>query len=92
MTEGLRQLTAEERARRDPRWVPPLVTWLASEDSQDVTARVFQVGNGIVSVLEGWRRGPTIEQVDDPLKLGPLVRQMIAGARKNAGMDGKELD
>jgi NAD(P)-dependent dehydrogenase (short-subunit alcohol dehydrogenase family) len=92
MTEGLRQLTAEERARRDPRWVPPLATWLASERSQDVTARVFQVGNGIVSVLEGWRRGPTIAQMDDPAALGPLVRQMIGEARKNAGMDGKELD
>ncbi|HXW24448.1 MAG TPA: SDR family oxidoreductase [Xanthobacteraceae bacterium] len=92
MTEGLRELTAEQRERRNPRWVSPLVTWLASEDSQDVTARVFQVGNGIVAVCEGWRRGPTIEQMDDPVKLGPIVREMAAAARKNSGMDGLELD
>jgi NAD(P)-dependent dehydrogenase (short-subunit alcohol dehydrogenase family) len=92
MTEGLRELTAEQRERRNPRWVSPLVTWLASEESQDVTARVFQAGNGIVAVCEGWRRGPTIEQMDDPGTLGPIVKEMIAAARKNSGMDGLELD
>ena len=92
MTEGLRQLTPEERARRDTKWVSPIVTWLASEQSQDVTARVFQTGNGILSVLEGWHRGPTIDQIGDPTKLGPIVKDMIAKARKNAGMDGKDLD
>jgi NAD(P)-dependent dehydrogenase (short-subunit alcohol dehydrogenase family) len=92
MTEGLRQLTPEERARRDTKWVSPIVTWLAAEESQDVTARVFQTGNGILSVLEGWHRGPTIDQIGDPTKLGPIVKDMIAKARKNAGMDGKDLD
>jgi NAD(P)-dependent dehydrogenase (short-subunit alcohol dehydrogenase family) len=92
MTEGLRELTAAQRERRNPRWVSPLVTWLASEESQDVTARVFQAGNGIVAVCEGWRRGPTIDQMDDPAKLGPIVQQMIGEARKNSGMDGLELD
>jgi NAD(P)-dependent dehydrogenase (short-subunit alcohol dehydrogenase family) len=92
MTEGLRQVTAEERARRDTRWVSPLVVWLASEESQDVTARVFQAGNGIVSVLEGWHRGPTIGQMEDPAALGPIVKEMVAKARKNAGMDGLDLD
>jgi NAD(P)-dependent dehydrogenase (short-subunit alcohol dehydrogenase family) len=92
MTEGLRQLTPEERARRDTKWVSPIVTWLASEESQDVTGRVFQCGNGILSVLEGWHRGPTIDQIDDPTRLGPIVKDMVAKARKNAGMDGKDLD
>ena len=92
MTEGLRTLTDEQRARRNPRWVSPIVTWLASEQSQDVTGRVFQAGNGIVAVCEGWRRGPTIDQMDDPEKLGPIVLGMIPKARKNSGMDGMELD
>src|SRR5882672_2665289 len=65
MTEGLRQLTPEQRAQRNPRWVSPVVTWLASEDSQEVTGRVFQAGNGIVAVCEGWHRGPSIEQMED---------------------------
>ena len=92
MTEGLRTLDEEQRERRNTRWVSPLVTWLASEGSQDVTARVFQAGNGIVSVLEGWHRGPTIEQMDDPVALGPIVQRMVAEVRKNAGMDGIDLD
>jgi NAD(P)-dependent dehydrogenase (short-subunit alcohol dehydrogenase family) len=92
MTEGLRELTEEQRARRNPKWVSPIVTWLASEDSQDVTGRVFQAGNGIVAVCEGWRRGPTIDQLADPVQLGPIVKEMVARARKNVGMDGKELD
>ena len=92
MTEGLRELTDEQRARRNPRWVSPVVTWLASEQSQGVSGRVFQAGNGIVSVCEGWRRGPTIDQMDDPVKLGPIVKDMVARAKKNVGMDGLDLD
>src|SRR5690242_3531442 len=53
MTEGLRELTEEQRARRNTRWVSTIVTWLVSEQSQDVTGRVFQAGNGIVAVCEG---------------------------------------
>ena len=49
-------------------------------------------GNGIVAVCEGWRRGPTIDQMEDPAKLGPIVKEMVAAARKNSGMDGLELD
>jgi len=92
MTEGLRQLTPEERALRDPKWVSPTVVYLASEEAQDITGRVIQAGVGRIAVCEGWRRGPTIEQMQDPLKLGPIVKEMIAGARKNSGMDGLELD
>jgi NAD(P)-dependent dehydrogenase (short-subunit alcohol dehydrogenase family) len=92
MTEGLRELTEEQRARRNTRWVSPIVTWLVSEQSQDVTGRVFQAGNGIVAVCEGWRRGPTIDQMEDPVTLGPIVKEMVAAARKNVGMDGKDLD
>jgi NAD(P)-dependent dehydrogenase (short-subunit alcohol dehydrogenase family) len=92
MTEGLRELTEEQRARRNPKWVSPIVTWLASEHSQAVSGRVCQAGNGIVSVCEGWRRGPTIEQMADPVALGPIVNDMVAKARKNVGMDGLDFD
>src|SRR5437763_1528301 len=57
MTEDLRWLTPEQRARRDARWVPPIVVWLASRQSADVTGRVFEVGGGFFAVMEGWRRG-----------------------------------
>ena len=92
MTESLREYSSEDIERRDPKWVSPLIVYLASEKSGDITGRVFQAGNGIVAVCEGWRRGAEVEQLEDPEALGPLLHDMIAKARKNVGMDGIELD
>jgi NAD(P)-dependent dehydrogenase (short-subunit alcohol dehydrogenase family) len=92
MTEGLRQLTAEEAAIRDPKWVSPTVVYLASEEAQDITGRVIQAGMGRIGVCEGWRRGAEVAQVADPAEAGALVRQMLPKVRKNSGMDGLELD
>jgi len=92
MTENLRTLTPEQRARRDARWVPPIVVWLASRQSGDVTGRVFEVGGGFFAVMEGWHRGPGAEPIDDPAAVGPVVAELVARARRNAGMDGEDLD
>ena len=92
MTEGLRVLTEEQRAMRDPKWVSPVVTYLASEAAQDITGRVIQAGVGRIAVCEGWRRGAEEAQVDDPLEAGRLLRGMIPKVRRNSGMDGMELD
>jgi NAD(P)-dependent dehydrogenase (short-subunit alcohol dehydrogenase family) len=92
MTEGLRQLTDEERALRDPKWVSPTVVYLASEEAQDITGRVIQAGFGRIAVCEGWRRGAEVEQVAEPAEAGAHVRAMLAKVRKNSGMDGMELD
>jgi NAD(P)-dependent dehydrogenase (short-subunit alcohol dehydrogenase family) len=92
MTENLRAFSEEDIARRDPKWVSPTVVYLASEEAQDITGRVIQAGNGIVAVCEGWRRGAEIEQMDDPVTLGPHIREMVSKVRKNSGMDGMELD
>ena len=92
LTEGLRELTEEQRARRDPRWVAPIATWLASEQSSGVTGRVFEAGGGILAIAEGWHRGPVIDQLDDRTTLGPVVQDLLARARLNAGMNGQDLD
>ena len=92
MTEGLRQISAEERAIRDPKWVSPTVVYLASEAAQDITGRVIQTGFGRIAVLEGWRRGAEVKQVAEPAEAGALLRQMLPKVRKNSGMDGLELD
>jgi NAD(P)-dependent dehydrogenase (short-subunit alcohol dehydrogenase family) len=92
MTENLRVLTDEQRAMRDPKWVSPVVVYLASEAAQDITGRVIQAGVGRIAVCEGWRRGAEVAQVDDPLEAGKRIRQMLPQVRKNSGMDGKELD
>lgn len=92
MTESLRERTQEEIQSRDPRWIAPVVTWLASEESRDVTGRVFEAGAGVLAVLEGWHRGPSTTPIDDPLKIGPVLTQMAAEARRNADMKGNDLD
>jgi NAD(P)-dependent dehydrogenase (short-subunit alcohol dehydrogenase family) len=91
MTEGLGPApeTDEEREMRSPRWIAPIVTWLASEESRDVTGRVFEASGQTLAIAEGWVRGPQHAPVEDPTALGPVVAELMAGARKNSGMDGR---
>lgn len=66
----------------DPANVSPLVVWLGSAESADVTGRVFEVEGGIVSVADGWHHGPRLDKGDrwDPGELGPVVRELLAEA------------
>jgi len=91
MTEGLRERTEEEIKRRNPRWVAPIVVWLASEESRDVTGRVFEAGDGILKVAEGWHAGPAIEPVEDPSELGPKIAELMKQARPNADIWGRDI-
>ena len=86
------QGSEEERARWDPRWVAPIVTWLASAESGHITGRVFEASGRFLAVAEGWHRGPVVDPVEDPTTLGPVVEKLVRAARKNAGMDGRDLD
>jgi len=90
MTENLQPTppTDEEREAQSPRWIAPIVTWLASAESKDVTGRVFEASGDVLAVAEGWVRGPKHAPVDDPTTLGPIVAELLAHARKNSGMDG----
>jgi NAD(P)-dependent dehydrogenase (short-subunit alcohol dehydrogenase family) len=94
MTEdlGMGQLDEEAKQRMHPRWIAPIVTWLASPESAHISGRVFEASGAVLAIAEGWHRGPTVAPVDDPTRIGPLVEQMMRTARKNAGMDGKDLD
>jgi hypothetical protein len=38
------------------------VTWLASEASQQVNGRLFEVEGGKLSIADGWRRGPEFDR------------------------------
>jgi len=60
--------------------VAPLVVWLGSLDSSDVTGRVFEVAGGAISVAEGWREGPKVDKGArwDPSEVGPGVRELLA--------------
>ena len=89
---GMGRGTEEEKARLHPRWVAPIVTWLASTRSSHVTGRVFEASGEVLAVAEGWHRGPTAHAVSDPSEIGPIVDELVRVARKNAGMNGRDLD
>ncbi len=92
MTEGLRERSAEEIESRHPRWIAPAVVWLASADSHDVTGRIFELGGGHLAAMEGWRRGPAADPIDDAGRIGPVMRDLAGRARRNVDMKGHDLD
>jgi NAD(P)-dependent dehydrogenase (short-subunit alcohol dehydrogenase family) len=94
LTEDLAmgQMDEQSKAAMSPRWIAPIVTWLASADSSGITGRVFEASGEVLAVAEGWHRGPCAKPIDDPTKIGDLARDLVSRARLNAGMDGKDLD
>ncbi|MCU4185296.1 SDR family NAD(P)-dependent oxidoreductase [Acidiferrimicrobium sp. IK] len=71
----------------DPRWVAPVVTWLASTQSKDVTGQVIESSGLNLSIAEGWRRGPTVTDVPaDPSEVGAAVRKLLADATPRTTM------
>jgi NAD(P)-dependent dehydrogenase (short-subunit alcohol dehydrogenase family) len=62
--------------------VSPLVVWLGSTDSRDVTGRVFEVEGGIVSLADGWQHGPRVDKGArwSAAELGPVVRDLLEKA------------
>lgn len=66
----------------DPANVSPVVAWLASEDSADVTGRVLEVEGGRICVEEGWRHGPArdLGRRWEAAEVGAAVRDLLAAA------------
>jgi NAD(P)-dependent dehydrogenase (short-subunit alcohol dehydrogenase family) len=65
-----------------PENVAPLVAWLASPESRDITGRVFEVYGGTIGVANGWTRGPHFTQdhrftIDE---VGPTVVGLLRAA------------
>ncbi|WP_445182123.1 SDR family oxidoreductase [Pseudonocardia sp. Cha107L01] len=78
-------MTAPERGAFDamaPENVSPLVVWLGSTESREVTGRVFEVDGGRIVVADGWRRGPSVDQGRrwTPGELGDVVPKLLAEA------------
>ena len=95
MTENLggassQPVEADKFDRMAPENISPLVVWLGSPESKDITGRVFQVAGGMIRVAEGWHGGPAANQEDrwDPATLGKIVPDLVAQARHNANMMG----
>ena len=66
-----------------PENISPLVVWLGSVESRDVTGKMFEVEGGIVRVAEGWAHGPQVDKGArwDPAELGPAVNDLLGKAR-----------
>jgi NAD(P)-dependent dehydrogenase (short-subunit alcohol dehydrogenase family) len=68
---------------RSPDFVAPLVAWLGSTESKDVTGQVFEVGAGSIGVAQGWRHGPTEKREGsnwDPSELTAVVTKLMSEA------------
>jgi NAD(P)-dependent dehydrogenase (short-subunit alcohol dehydrogenase family) len=66
-----------------PENISPLVVWLGSVESADVTGRVFEVEGGIIRAAEGWQHGAEVDKGSrwEPGELGPVVRSLLAEGR-----------
>ncbi|MBW5423651.1 SDR family NAD(P)-dependent oxidoreductase [Streptomyces sp. BG9H] len=66
-----------------PENVSPLVVWLGSTASTGVTGRVFQAEAGRITVMEGWRPGPTADKGArwTPAEAGEATRGLLAEAQ-----------
>ncbi|MER5939713.1 SDR family oxidoreductase [Streptomyces sp. NPDC001928] len=62
-----------------PENVSPLVVWLGSEASDGVTGRVFETEGGRITVMEGWRAGPTSDKGArwTPEEAGETARKLL---------------
>ncbi|MFI6650223.1 SDR family oxidoreductase [Streptomyces sp. NPDC050529] len=65
-----------------PENVSPLVVWLGSAASAGVSGRVFETEAGRITVMEGWRPGPTADKGTrwTPAEAGAAVTGLLAAA------------
>ncbi|MGN9793044.1 SDR family oxidoreductase [Streptomyces sp. OZ13] len=65
-----------------PENVSPLVVWLGSSASAGVTGRVFEAEAGRITVMEGWRPGPTADNGArrTPAEAGRTALKLLAAA------------
>ncbi|MCX4968721.1 SDR family oxidoreductase [Streptomyces sp. NBC_00654] len=73
-----------------PENVSPLVVWLGSAASAGVTGRVFEAEAGRITVMEGWRPGPTADRGArwSPAEAGAAARRLLAEAEPAAPVYG----
>jgi NAD(P)-dependent dehydrogenase (short-subunit alcohol dehydrogenase family) len=65
-----------------PEDASPLVVWLGSDGSAGVTGRVFTAEAGRITVMEGWRPGPTADKDGrwTPAEAGAAARKLLTEA------------
>ncbi|MFD5076674.1 SDR family oxidoreductase [Streptomyces sp. NPDC058371] len=75
-----------------PENVSPLVVWLGSAAGPGVTGRVFETEGGRITVMEGWRPGPTADRGGrwTPAEAGDAALKLLAEAAAPGGVYGAE--
>jgi NAD(P)-dependent dehydrogenase (short-subunit alcohol dehydrogenase family) len=73
-----------------PENIAPLVVWLGSNESADVSGRVFEVEGGKISVADGWQHGTPTDRGRrwDPAEIGAAVRDLLKNAPNPAPVYG----
>ena len=66
----------------DPANVSPLVVWLGSAASREVTGCVFEIAGGKISIADGWRTGPEVDKSArwDAAEIGEAVNALMKRA------------
>ena len=86
LTEDL-GLSEAMTAKFDPRWVAPVVTWLASPQSADITGQVIESSGLNLAIAQGWRRGPAVDEVPaEPGEVEAVLRRLLADAQPRTTM------
>jgi len=86
MTEGIfEDMAAPDDGSFDenaPDNISPLVVWLGSAESADVTGRVFEVKGGMIGISDGWRDGPSVDKGARwaPDEVGATVHELLRKA------------
>ncbi len=87
MTKDIEMMrTAAATSDLSPEAISPLVVWLGSAESREVTGRVFGVWGNSITVLEGWVNGPAVSADTrwDQAALSAVVPGLVAKAAPNA--------
>jgi NAD(P)-dependent dehydrogenase (short-subunit alcohol dehydrogenase family) len=73
-----------------PENISPLVVWLGSPESSQVSGRVFEVHGGHVSVANGWQEGPSVDKGArwQPAEVGAAIADILEAAPPPHGVHG----
>jgi NAD(P)-dependent dehydrogenase (short-subunit alcohol dehydrogenase family) len=65
-----------------PENVAPLVAWLGSDASAHVTGRVFEIDGGLLTLMDGFRHGPSEDKGErwDAAEIGPVIDRLTGEA------------
>jgi NAD(P)-dependent dehydrogenase (short-subunit alcohol dehydrogenase family) len=95
MTENLVQHSEDtDTGKLSPDHISPIVVWLGSPESGDITGRVFGVLGNKLIIQEPWVNGPEIDrdEIWSPGELSEVIPDMVRRARGNSNMRGYTID